>query len=64
MAKRQRYRQPSTPALLFQIWVEAADMWRQLRSDPRYAACVKARAAWYLAVYGEVPPIISSAPER
>lgn len=49
--------QPSLSQQLMRAWVEAAAKWRQLRSDPAMAACVTARAAYYRATYGQVPPV-------
>lgn len=46
-----------THRLLFLAWSEAAKELRRLRSDPAEARCIAARAAFYQAVYGYVPPV-------
>lgn len=54
---KQPHYQPSLSQQLMQAWVEAAAKWRQLRSDSTLAACVAARAAYYRAAGGQVPPL-------
>lgn len=41
---------------LFAAWVQAADEFTALGSDPAEARCRAARAAYYLAAWGSVPP--------
>ena len=56
MSKKQRPRLTTT-SLLMEAWCEAAEEWKRLRSDPTERKCRVARAAWYQAVYGKVPPL-------
>ena len=50
----------STSRLCFLAWCEAAEAWRRLRSDPAEARCRAARADYYMAVYGVVPPLAAT----
>jgi len=43
--------------LLLLAWLDAAQTWRRMRSDPAEARCRAARAAYYAAVLGHVPPL-------
>jgi hypothetical protein len=62
---------PATPGLqrrvlrqLFAAWVEAAAAWRSSKSDATEARCRAARATWYQAAYGTVPPLAANEGEQ